>query len=269
MTDQLPMAGKSALITGAGSGIGRSIAWGLARSGARVVLNDRDWSSTEGCRREKETREYLDGLGADYRLIEADVSSEGAVKDMFQLALSGTNSLDFLVNNAGEQLPSATHLHSLADFSRVLDTNLVGSFLCASTALDHFVRTGVRGAVLNITSVHESVPKPGFASYAASKAALRMLTSTLALEYAQHGIRVNAIAPGAIDTEMNQDWVSDRDKKARGDARIPLGRIGRPDEVADLALFLLSDAARYITGQSVLIDGGLSLHTDFRHEWAS
>lgn len=95
MTDQLPMAGKSALITGAGSGIGRSIAWGLARSGARVVLNDRDWSSTEGRRREKESREYLDGLGADYQLIEADVSSEAAVKDMYQLALSGTNSSTF------------------------------------------------------------------------------------------------------------------------------------------------------------------------------
>jgi glucose 1-dehydrogenase len=188
---------------------------------------------------------------------------------MFKEVINTYGGIDFLVNNAGIQLARESELHSVADFDRVLGVNLRGSFLCAQQAVRSMIDRNQPGAIVNVSSVHQVIPKPSFIGYSVSKGGMQNLTRTFALEYAGRGIRVNAIAPGATVTPINRAWVDDPEKRAMVVEHIPMGRAGTAEEMAAAAAFLFSDEATYITGQTLFIDGGLTLYADFRSTWSS
>jgi glucose 1-dehydrogenase len=201
-------------------------------------------------------------------LVQGDVSQEEDIIEMVNTVVEQFGSLDILINNAGIQKECPSHEISTKDFDNVLSVNLRGAFLCAREAIKHFLAQN-RGIIINISSVHEIIPRPFYASYSISKGGMENLTKTLALEYAEHGIRVNAIAPGATITPINQAWVDDPQQKAIVESHIPMGRAGTAEEMAAAVAFLASDEAAYITGQTLFIDGGLTLYADFREAWSA
>ena len=257
---------KRVLVTGASSGIGKAIALRFAQEGAHVAVHYR--TGSEGAR--AAVRQIQD-LNPKLRtsLIQADVSQEADVLRMFDVALRELGGVDILINNAGYQIAADSHEMSVADFANVLATNLTGAFLCARSAIRHMLAEAKPGAIVNVTSVHEIIPKPTYAGYSASKGGLRNLTRTLALEYARYGIRVNAIGPGATVTPMNAAWIDDDRKRAIVESHIPLGRAGTSEEMAAATAFLASDDAAYITGQTLFVDGGVTLFPEFGTAWAS
>jgi glucose 1-dehydrogenase len=264
----LRLEGKSALITGASSGIGRAVAIRFAREGANVAINYHSGAD------EAEATRKLSSEAAGERdckaiVIGADVSDENQVKAMFRKTLDAFGSLDILVNNAGIQKPCPSDQMEAADFDRILAVNLRGPFLCAREALRHFLARGKGGVILNNSSVHEIIPKPKYLSYSISKGGMENLTKTLALEYADRGIRVNAVGPGAIVTPMNKSWIDNPKARGEVESHIPMGRPGESDEIAAVFAFLASDEASYITGQTVFACGGLTLYPEFRTSWAS
>jgi glucose 1-dehydrogenase len=177
--------------------------------------------------------------------------------------------LDVLVNNAGIQISRPSDELSSADFDKVLAVNLRGAFLCAREAIKHFLAEGKPGSIINVSSVHQRIPKPNYLGYSVSKGGMQNMTTTLALEYAANGIRVNAIGPGATVTPINRAWIEDPVKSEMVTAHIPIPRAGEADEMAGVACFLASDDAAYITGQTIFVDGGLTLYADFREPWSS
>lgn len=201
--------------------------------------------------------------------VRADVSDETEVVNMFDQVLEEWGDLDILVNNAGLQIEEATHETPTEDFDKVLRVNLRGAFLCARTAIRHFLDKGKEGAIVNISSVHEDIPKPGYIGYSVSKGGLRNLTRSLALEYSDRNIRINSVAPGAIVTPMNRSWIDDPEKKEAVESHIPMRRAGTAEEIAEVVTFLCSDAAAYITGQTLYVDGGLTLYPGFKEGWTS
>ncbi|MBC8100762.1 MAG: SDR family oxidoreductase, partial [Armatimonadetes bacterium] len=177
--------------------------------------------------------------------------------------------VDYLINNAGIQIAADSHEMSLEQFTRVLGINTIGSFLCAQRAIQHWLAEDKPGAIINVSSVHQIIPKPRFIGYSVSKGGMQNLTHTLALEYAGRKIRVNGIGPGATITPINRAWVDDAEKRAMVESHIPMGRAGEAEEMAEAAAFLCSDLALYITGQTLYVDGGLTLYPDFRTSWSS
>jgi glucose 1-dehydrogenase len=263
--------GKNVLVTGGTSGIGQAIAVRFAEYGANVAINylrDREEAV--------ETEELVHACLARVRqtgvrdvLVRGDVSEEEDVVAMLKSAIDGLDGLDVLVNNAGIQFSRPSHEMSAAEFDRVLSVNLRGAFLCAREAIKRFLATGTPGVIINISSVHQVIPKPDYLAYATSKGGMESLTQTLALEYAGRGIRVNAIGPGATVTPLNRAWINDPVKRALVESHIPMGRAGTADEMAGVTCFLASDDAAYITGQTIFVDGGLTLFADFREPWSS
>lgn len=270
MTEPIPrrLAGKRALVTGAASGIGRAIACRFARDGADVAINHHGTAEAA-----QETKRLVEAegkrSGARHLCVEADVASADDIERMVEATVAGLGGLDILVNNAGIQRYSPSEQLTEADYDRVMAVNLKGAWLCAQAALRHFLARGAAGVILNTTSVHQLIPKPGYLSYALSKGAMDSMTRTLALEYAGRRIRVNAVAPGAILTPMNDSWADDPAARAAVESHIPMGRAGRPDEIAAAFAFLASDDASYITGQTIFACGGLTLFGDFATDWAS
>ena len=256
-------AGRIALVTGAGSGIGRAVAVRLATEGATVAVNHIGDEAAAA-----ETLSLLPGAER-HMTVRADVSNEPEVAAMFAAVLARFGRLDVLINNAGIVEGAPSDALSLRQWQRVLDVNLTGTMLCARDAIRHFLSRPGGGAIVNCSSVHQTIPKPGFLAYAASKAALDNLTRTLALEYAAHGIRVNAVGPGAIDTPMNRSWTDDPAARAAVEAHIPAGRAGTPEEMASVFAFLASNDASYVTGQTLYACGGLTLFPEFRVNWAT
>ncbi|MAT47531.1 MAG: sugar dehydrogenase [Verrucomicrobiaceae bacterium] len=257
---------KRILVTGASSGIGQAIAIRLATEGARVGIN-----YCRGLEGARHTEESI--LQADPRhtpvLIQADLASEDSVNAMFDQFLGELEGIDILINNAAWQTECPTHETSRSDFESVLATNLIGAFHCAQRTLADLRQREQPGVIINVSSVHEIIPKPGFIGYSASKGGMQNLTRTLALEYAPHGIRVNGVAPGATITPINRAWIDDPKARAVVESHIPMGRSGTPEEMAGLAAYLCSDEASYITGQTIFIDGGLTLYPEFGTNWSS
>jgi glucose 1-dehydrogenase len=265
------LRGKNVLVTGGTSGIGQAIAVRFAEYGANVAINYlRQPEEAE------DTEEKVHACVASVRqmgvrdvLVQGDVSKEDDVVRMFEDTFDQLGGLDVLVNNAGIQISRPSHELSAEDFDKVIAVNLRGSFLCAREAIKRFLDAGSAGSIINISSVHQLIPKPSYLGYSASKGGMMNLTRTLALEYAAAGIRVNGIGPGATITPINRAWVDDPVKAEMVTAHIPMRRPGTADEMAGVTCFLASDDAAYITGQTLFVDGGLTLYADFREPWSS
>jgi len=263
--------GKNVLVTGGSSGIGQAIAIRFAEEGANVAINYRT-GAAEAERTHAIIHANLDQMmqhGGKHILVQADVSKEDAIVGMFEKVRSELGSLDILINNAGFQISGASHEIPIESFDRVIATNLRGAYICAREAVKQFLAAAKPGVIINISSVHQLIPKPNYIGYSASKGGMQNLTRTFALEYAAKGIRVNAIGPGATITPINRAWVDDPEKRAAVEWHIPLARAGTSEEMAAVTAFLASDEAAYITGQTLFVDGGLTLYADFLTPWSS
>jgi len=263
--------GKNVLVTGGSSGIGQAIAVRFAEYGANVAINYLR-QPEEAAETEEQVQACVGKVqrhGVKDVLVQGDVSNEDDVVRMVSEAVEGLGGIDILVNNAGIQISRPTEELSSEDFDRVLAVNLRGSFMCAREAIRHFLAEDKPGSIVNVSSVHQLIPKPGYLGYSASKGGMQNLTRTLALEYAGQGIRVNGIGPGATVTPINRAWIDDPVKRAQVEEHIPMRRAGDADEMAGVTCFLASDLAAYITGQTIFVDGGLTLFPSFATPWSS
>jgi glucose 1-dehydrogenase len=262
-----PLHGQTALVTGANSGIGEAIARALAAAGAAVAVNfirDPDTAARVVA--------DIEGAGGTAIAVRADVSREDDVTAMFETVLSAWPALDILVNNAGLQRDAPVTDMTLADWNTVLSVNLTGMFLCSRAASRAMIRQGIRtgvsraaGKILCVSSVHEVIPWAGRVNYAASKGGVKLLMQSLAQELAPHRIRVNSVAPGAIQTAINRDAWDDATAREALLRLIPYGRIGVPDDIARAAVWLVSDDADYVHGHTLFVDGGMTLYPEFAH----
>jgi glucose 1-dehydrogenase len=256
----ITLDGKRALVTGGNSGIGEAVALCLAEAGARVAIN-----YVTGPEATQALARRIRKQKGDVVPIEADVSDPDAVAKMFKEIDRLWGGIDILVNNAGIDGERAFAWQADTDaWRRVIEGNLLGAFHCSREALRRMI-PGKSGVVLNISSVHEEIAWSGYSAYAASKAAVGMLTKTLAQEAAPHGVRVVALAPGAIRTPINRSVWSDPRNMRDLLEKIPLNRIGDAAEVARMAVVLVSDIASYVTGRTVFVDGGMTDYPDFAH----
>jgi len=248
-TQLFDLTGKVALVTGAGRGLGRTMALALAAAGADLALVSR-------------TRPELDSLATEIRALgrraapfTADITNEAAVEGMIQGAIAELGGLHILVNNAGINIRKPVLELSLEEYERVLDTNLKGYFLCARAAGRYLVGQG-QGKVINVSSIMGHVALATQAAYASSKGAIEQLTKVLAIEWATSGVQVNAVSPTYFETELTRPLFDDAERNAFISGRTPMGRWGQPHELAGAVIFLASDASNFVTGQSILVDGG-------------
>jgi glucose 1-dehydrogenase len=264
---EVSLKGQKALVTGASSGIGEGIAKALAAAGAAVVVNYA--GSTESANR---VVDAIESAGGEARAIRADVSKEADVEAMFAEMLAAWGRIDILVSNAGVQKDAAFVDMTLEQWNTVLGVNLTGTFLCTRAAARAMIRQGVvpgisraAGKILCISSVHEIIPWAGHVNYASSKGGMKMFMQSVAQELAPHRIRVNSISPGAIQTPINRAAWETPDALKSLLTLIPYGRIGVPEDIGQAAVWLASDAADYVHGQSLFIDGGMTLYPEFAH----
>ena len=263
------LVGKNALITGASSGIGEAIAIRFAQEGANVAINYLfDAAQAEGVRAAAEKASIAAGHQSRAIIVKADVSNEAEIKNMFSSVLSEFGSLDILVNNAGIQAPVPSDQLETAELDRILNVNLRGTFICSREAIRHYLTKG-GGVIVNNSSVHQIIPKPIYLPYSISKAGIGNLTTTLALEYASRGIRVNSVGPGATITPINKAWTDNPKARAEVESHIPMARPAAAEEIASVFAFLACDDASYITGQTIYACGGLTLYPEFRTAWSS
>lgn len=264
------LKGKSILITGGSSGIGEATAIRFGQEGANVAITYHSHGD-EAKKVEEALRkscEVVNKADCKSMLIKADVSKSDEVKKMFKQVLSKWGRIDVLINNAGVQKQAPSHKMSLDDFMQVISIDLIGPYYCCREAIKHFLSREGGGIILNNSSVHQLIPKPEFISYSLAKGSIDNLTRTLALEYADRNIRVNTVAPGAILTPINP-WRKNPKAKKEVESHVPMGRAGESEEVAAVFVFLASDDASYITGQTIFVDGGLTLFPEFKTAWSS
>ena len=254
------LQGRKALITGGNTGIGKASCERLANEGASVAINyysEQDADDAQGL------AEHLQQAGAPKAIaIQADVGSEPDVVRMVQNTAEGLGGLDVLVNNAGIEKQIPLLEMDLESWQKVLDTNLTGAFLCLREAGKAMAASG-GGTIVNMSSVHEFIPWPGFAHYCASKGGMKLLMETAARELAPKKIRLVNIAPGAIITPINKFVLDDSEQKHAVESEIPLGRMGNPEEIAAAVAWAASDEASYVTGTTIVVDGGMSLYPKF------
>ena len=259
------LRGQKALVTGANSGIGKATAIALGRAGADVVVN-----YVFGSDAAEEVVEEIKGFGVKAFAHEADVSDEGQVIAMFARMMVEFGTIDVLVANAGLQRDAAITEMTVEQWHKVLDVNLTGQFLCAREAAKEFLRRGVvpdvsrsAGKIVCMSSVHQIIPWSGHVNYAASKGGVLMLMQTLAQELGPHGIRVNAVAPGAIRTPINTSAWDTPEAEAALLKLIPYRRVGDPADIADAVTVLASDLMDYVVGTTLFVDGGMTLFPGF------
>ncbi len=249
---------RKAIVTGASSGIGKATAERLGREGASVCVNyysPEERSAAEG------VVTAIEKSGARALAIQADVGNEDDVEQMTAQVVKEFRGLDLLVNNAGIEKQVPLLKMTLADWNAVLTTNLTGAFLCLREAAKVMARTR-GGVIVNMSSVHEFIPWPGFAHYCASKGGMKMLMETAARELAPK-IRLLNIAPGAIVTPINQFVLDDPEAEHAVEEEIPLGRMGKPEEIAAAVAWAASAQSDYVTGTTIVVDGGMSLYPKF------
>ncbi len=256
---------QTAVVTGANSGIGEGVAIALGEAGANVVVNY--VSNPEAA---IAVVQKIQSLGSKAIAIQTDVSKEDQVISMFQQAIQQFGTVDILVNNAGLQRDAKFHEMTLAQWQFVIDVNLTGQFLCAREAIKEFLRRGIVpdrsaacGKIICMSSVHELIPWARHANYATSKGGIKMLMQSLAQEYGNQKIRVNSICPGAIKTPINKTAWETPEAYNSLMTLIPYNRIGVPEDIGKLAVFLASDDSDYITGASIFIDGGMTVFEGF------
>ena len=250
------LTGKVALVTGATSGIGKATALALAHQGAGVAVNYHSVADEGEAVVQAITRQ-----GGHAIAIGGDVALAADVRRMVQQTVERLGRLTVLVNNAGIEKQTPFLEKSEEEWDKTIAVDLKGVFLCTQAAARSMVQQGTGGTVINISSVHEELAFPGYADYCAAKGGLRMLCRDLALELAEYKINVVNVAPGAIATPINEETLDDPAKKQKLERSIPLHRVGQPEEVAQLVAYLASDAASYITGTTIFIDGGLMRKT--------
>lgn len=243
---------KVAIVTGAATGIGQAIATAFAEAGANVVVDYVGDASVAA-----DTVSKITALNGKVLAVEADISNPADVDSLIQRTIAAFGKLDIFANNAGIEKKIPFVEYPLNVWQKIIAVNLTGPFLCCQAAARQMIQQGNGGRIINISSVHEELPMPTNAPYCASKGGLRMLMRTIAVELAPHQITVNNIGPGAIFTPIDKDVENDTELNNRILAEIPLGRWGKPEEVAQLAMYLASDAAAYVTGSTFFIDGGM------------
>jgi glucose 1-dehydrogenase len=254
------MRKKVAIVTGSSKGIGKAIAFAFAKSKeySTVIINSRKAKEAQQVSKE------IERLGCNSIAIEADISKQSDCIRLIEETVKHFGRIDVLVNNAGIQEDLPLTDINLEEWYKIIGVDLTGPFICTREAVKHMKNQKPKGGcIINISSVHQAIPKPHYVPYATSKAGIEMMTKTLALELAKDNIRANIVAPGAIDTEMNADL---RENKAELESvlkRIPLGRVASADEVANVVEFLASDKASYVTGASYFVDGGMTLYPSF------
>jgi glucose 1-dehydrogenase len=256
---------QKALVTGANSGIGKAVAIALCQAGADVVVN-----YVTGDEAANEVAQTAAAHGGRAIAIKADVSQEDQVQAMFRKMMDAFGTIDILINNAGLQRDAAIDEMTLAQWNTVIGVNLTGQFLCAREAIREFKRRGVvkevsaaAGKIICMSSVHEVIPWAGHANYAASKGGVMLLMKSIAQEVAQHRIRVNSICPGAIRTPINTAAWDTPEAYNELMKLVPYKRIGEPEDIGSVAVFLASDLADYINGTSIFVDGGMTLYPGF------
>jgi len=264
MPDAGILSGQKALITGGSTGIGAAICCALARAGAAVGVNYRS-------NKEKADDIVRDicAFGGEALALKADAGSEAAVRRLFKRFDQEFGRIDIVVANAGLQNDAPVEDMTLQAWNQVLNVNLTGQFLCAREAIRHFLAqptsavSKAAGKIICMSSVHELIPWAGHVNYAASKGGVRLMMMSLAQEVAHRKIRINSIAPGAIATGINRSaWATPKARKKLLEL-IPYGRIGEPDDVAKVAVWLASDDSDYVTGTTVFVDGGMCLYPGF------
>ena len=247
---------KVTVVTGSSSGIGEAIALAFAANGAAVVVN---YSRHEDAA--QKVLERIEGAGGKGLVVGADVSDPKEVEAMVQQATDAFGRLDIMVNNAGMEHKMPFLETPFEVWQETIAVNLTGAWLGCQAAAKQMVAQGEGGRIINVSSVHEDLAMPTNAPYCATKGGVRMLMRTLAVELAPHKITVNNIAPGAIETPMDAPLEQNPDEMKELLSEIPLGRMGKPEEVANLALFLASDDSSYVTGSTLFVDGGMIRHS--------
>jgi glucose 1-dehydrogenase len=248
------MTQRIAVVTGGMGGLGLAICQALARAGRKVIAADLPASP------ERLQHFRAQTAALDIETATVDVADFDACAALVQDVEARHGALDILVNNAGIEVHAPFWEVSEADFDKVMSVNVKGAFFATQAFVRYLRRSARPGRVINISSVHEDLAFPNFAAYCASKGAMRMLARTLAVELGPLGITINNIAPGAIETPINTALLNDEAKLRSLLAQIPVGRLGQPSDVAGLAAYLASDDARYVSGATFFIDGGLSVH---------
>jgi glucose 1-dehydrogenase len=252
------LSGRRALVTGAESGIGQGIAFELAAHGASVAINH-----LAGSEIADEMVDRITSAGGKALAVQMNVAEEDDVERAFNKAHEAFGGLDLLVNNAGLEKRFDLVDMPLEWWQRVIDVNLTGVFLCSRAAARMMLGAGDKGAIVNITSVHEQIPWKGFSHYCASKGGEKMFTQSIARELAPHGIRVLSIAPGAIATPINKDVLANQEAREAVEAEIPLGRWGEIADVSRAVAWAASDQADYVVGSTLFVDGGMTLYPRF------
>ncbi|QCE32131.1 glucose 1-dehydrogenase [Acetobacteraceae bacterium] len=257
--------GKKVLVTGASQGIGEATALYFAEHGARVALNGRKAEKLQAV-----LEKMPKVSGGAHVIAEGDLSDESHVLKVVKESIEGLGGLDILICNAG--FNGASHPseeYPLSDFEAVMKLNVYGVMVACRETIKYWLGKDQKGVIVVNSSVHQHIAKPSFVAYSASKGAVGNMIKTLGLEYASRGIRINAVAPGAIVTPINDAWIHDEKKVAEISAHIPLGRPGVSKEIADAIGFLSGEESTYITGQTLYVDGGLTLYNDFAQNWSS
>ena len=259
------LKGQKALVTGANSGIGKAVAMALGQAGADVVVN-----YVRGDEAAKDVACAIRRMGVNAIPIQADVSNEAQVETMFRTMFDEFGTVDILVNNAGLQQDASIANMTLEQWNKVLSINLTGQFLCAREAVREFTRRGVvpevscaAGKIICMSSVHDTIPWGGHVNYASSKGGVMLMMKSIAQEMAPSRIRVNSICPGAIRTPINTSAWDTPEAYASLMTLVPYNRIGEPEDIGNVAVFLASDMSDYITGANIYVDGGMTLYPGF------
>lgn len=243
---------KVAIVTGGSGGLGQGICQRLAQEGAKIVVDYHSHADEA-----EKVKEKIEQLGSEALIVQADLSKVEQINNLVQKSIDRFGKVDILVNNAGIEKRADFWDVTEADYDLVLNLNLKAVFFTTQAVVKHFMATDNKGKIINISSVHEELPFPHFTSYCASKGGVKMITRNLAVELGPMGITINNVAPGAIATPINHDLLNNPELLKKVTNNIPLGRMGEPEDVSGIVAFLASDEAKYITGSTFYVDGGL------------